>query len=151
MPWITPVFDRTLEDAVYGNPKGCVDAVTLNRIEGNTNYLFQRFKEHHIPYGIDYVPVLRAWDRTKYIRVSTFNDIKHNIMHLRASAFRYNSTPILTDSQAYDGVPYTELNDMEKILYDINQLLESSRTAARVEGTFTLGSNYQRQYIRSVR
>lgn len=90
------------------------------------------------------------WRRNDYYLVGTFNQLKHDIMQIRASGLFYADTPELTDSAAGSLLGYQEMNNIERVLYDAKQLLDGMKAVQRKLGTFSAGSNYQRQYIRSV-
>ena len=90
------------------------------------------------------------WRRNDYYLVGKFNQLKHDIMQIRASGLFYADTPELTDSVAGSLLGYQEMNNIERVLYDAKQLLDGMKAVQRKLGTFNAGSNYQRQYIRSV-
>lgn len=90
------------------------------------------------------------WRRNDYYLVGKFNQLKHDIMQIRASGLFYADTPELRDSQAGSLLGYQEMNNIERILYDAKQLLDGMNAVRRKLGTFSAGSSYQRQYIRSV-
>ena len=90
------------------------------------------------------------WRRNDYYFVSKFNQLKHDIMQIRASGLFYADTPELADSSGGALLGYQEMNDIERVLYDAKQLLDGMKAVQRKLGTFSAGSNYQRQYIRSV-
>lgn len=90
------------------------------------------------------------WRRNDYYLVGKFNQLKHDIMQIRASGLFYADTPELTDSAACSLLGYQEMNNIERVLYDAKQLLDGMKAVQRKLGTFSAGSNYQRQYIRSV-
>lgn len=90
------------------------------------------------------------WRRNDYYLVGKFNQLKHDIMQIRASGLFYADTPELTDSSGGSLLGYQEMNNIERVLYDAKQLLDGMKAVQRKLGTFSAGSNYQRQYIRSV-
>lgn len=90
------------------------------------------------------------WRRNDYYLVGKFNQLKHDVMQIRASGLFYADTPELTDSAAGSLLGYQEMNNIERVLYDAKQLLDGMKAVQRKLDTFSAGSNYQRQYIRSV-
>lgn len=149
MSWITPVFDRTQTNVHYGDPKGSLTVEALNRIEGNVAFLAELFDQHHLPRE----PIDRQaqqWIRSNYIYLENFNAIKDNIMGLKKAHVHWADTPTLGQSTFGDGVTYGELNDMEKILYDIYVAFQGLGQRTRVLGTFRAGAPAL-QYIRSTR
>lgn len=144
--WITPVTDRVLADCVYGNPKGCLDATTLNRIENNVRYistLLATVQHASIPTD-DKVD----WDRTNYIYVRNYDRIKAKINALRDSGIINSNTPTIVLSELPWAVTYLELNAMEQILLDIKNKFSSLANMYRISGTFSLGNDYVLQVIR---
>ena len=150
MSWLAPVFDRVPADAVYGNPKGVLDYNVLNRIEGNVQYIVEEFTRRHISFVMP-IRQKEVWYREDYIKVGQFNQIKDNVMYLRDTGYINTDAPILPISQKYDGLSTDNINDIERILFDLKQLNDSAIMRARIMGTFVLGGNYQRQYVRAVR
>lgn len=146
--WIDPVYDRAAANIVYGDSKGCLDAAVLNRIENNVQYITDAFIADHIPCVT--TRQKDEWSRTDYIKLTPFNAIKQNIMNIRNTGYCYTTTPTLSMSVAGALLSYQELNNMEKILFDAKQLLDGAKGMQRKLGTFSAGSSYQRQYIRSV-
>jgi hypothetical protein len=122
--WWQPVFDRTLDDCVYGNPKGSITFQTLNRIEADTEFLIQRFRQCWIWYDQNVFVQPAKWLRTLYFRISELNRIKQNIINIRKAKVVNIDTPMLTTGSAEDPQHYTTFNDMERILFDIYDSLQ---------------------------
>lgn len=148
MGWIAPVFDRTAANVRYGDPKGALTATVLNRVEGNVDFLEKAFDEAHLPHE----PIARQsdnWVRANYFRLENFNTIKANIEGLKKSDLFWTSTPSLSASIFGAGITWQEMNDIEKILYDIHQAWLGLNKRTRVAGQFAAGGNTTRQFIRS--
>lgn len=145
--WLTPVTDRKATDCVYGNPKGCISAEFLNRIETNVTFIVDYFESLHIAHSaVD--AEIDKWSRMLYLKISEFNRIQQNIINLRTAGIIRPSTPTIVKSNAEEIPTYVLLNSMEQILFDIKLLLDSVAYSERKLGTFTLGNNKLLQLIR---
>lgn len=121
--WIAPVIDRTLEDCVYGNPKGAITAETLNRIENNIQYLKEFFEEQNIAFDRNITTKL-DWSREQYFRISDLRRIEQNIKRLRKSGLFRADTPDIKMSLANEQQIYTHYNDIEQIVLDLTEVYE---------------------------
>lgn len=146
--WWQPVFTRKLENCVYGDPIGCIDQVLLNRLESNTDYIARRLYEVNIKQG-NRQPVDTVWQRQMYLFYADTLRIRKNIMAVRNSGIIDPSTPAPEILQS-GGMPlYTVINDWEKCLFDIKQLLDGGEmNLIRRLGTFALSTNFYHQLIR---
>lgn len=146
--WWKPVFNRTLANCVYGDPIGSIDQVFMNRIEANTDFISRLFYEtctyHDIMQFVDTV-----WTRELYLFYDDLLRIKSNIAALRASGYFNPDTPIPKEIAANGFPGYALINDWEKCLFDIYQLLKGGETnLVRRLGTFSLSESYYMQLIR---
>ena len=143
--WITPVFDRTLEDCVYGNQKGALTVEVLQRIENNVLYLKELFDELGIAYNRD-IQIKLDWKRTDYFRIADLRRIERNIKHLRASKLISEDTPDFTLSIANTPLLYSHLNDMEKICLDLERGYDVALKDRLYCGEFWCGYNRDGQF-----
>ena len=146
--WYTPVTDRVNTDCVYGNPKGCIDQVLLNRLEANTDfvqYLLQLLGQWHIPATISEV----AWQRQMYLYYEDVSRIQGNIAGLRASGVVSAGTPetvILEDSSL---PTFEDINNWEECLLRLhNMLIATAKLPQRRLNAFSLGESYWMQVLR---
>lgn len=124
--WWTPVIDRTLADCVYGNPKGCIDQVLLNRLEANTEYI--KYKLDILNFISDRISKSGVvWIRNLYIKYSDIERIRSNIEKLRNSGIIFDGTPIPQKILGCECPGYELINEWECILYDINVMLDAVR------------------------
>lgn len=146
--WFTPIYTRTLDDCVYGNPIGCIDIVLLNRLEANTDYLSRLCLEYHVLVDPQ-EPKDEVWQRTMYVYYADLLRIRNNITRLRNSGYIESSTP-KAPLIAANGYPtYADINAWEKCLYDIRTLIKGSQTnLQRPLGTFSMSTKYWSQFIR---
>lgn len=138
--WITPVFDRTLADCVYGNQKGAITAEVLNRIENNVEYLRQLFEEYNISFNRD-ITTDTAWQRQRYFRISDLRRIELNVLKLRQSMLVEESTPTFTPSLEETFQIYTHYNDIERICQDLSVVFQRLTCDFLYCGEFWCGYN----------
>lgn len=133
--WIEPVYDRTQEDVDRikemnqrgffnlspneqtlwrTDMKGALNRSDLERIENDIQILSDTLELHLTTY-VDNIPELP--------NVSYFTNLKNNVKAIRDTGFVHNDTPI-TPNQPLNY--FTKINDIEKILYDIDHILESN-------------------------
>ena len=149
MEWITPVYDRVESDVVYGNPKGSLTPDTLNRLENNIAVLTEMLDA----LGSAQAGIIvreEPWTRNDYLLLREFNRIKQNILYIRRTGIIQAGTPTIELSAKFAGVTWQELNAMERILFDVHQLLKGVPNHQRYLGTFVCGKTVS-QYIRIVR
>lgn len=142
--WWSPIYNRTLANCVYGDPIGCIDKILMNRLEADTDFLDIALRKQ-LYYHEHTSQVSTVWQRTMYIHYSDMLRIKENIRKLRESGF-FDSTTVMPTEIASEGVPtYSQINNWERILYDVYDTLHAVNNWPRVLGTFSLGNNYHRQ------
>lgn len=146
--WYTPITDRVSTDCVYGNPKGCIDQVLLNRLEANTDfvqYLLQLIGQWHLPANITEI----AWQRQMYLYYEDVSRIQDNIAGLRASGVVSAGTPetvILEDSSL---PTFEDINNWEECLLQLhNMLTATANLPQRRLNAFSLGESYLMQVLR---
>ena len=140
MPWVDPIFDWTLYDVVaadHSSPepqKGARNYTDLIRITGNIHYL----RDLLVASGISAPPPesKTAWVLGEVPPYSEIDKIRRDIEALKSAFFVSSATPDTPN------LPYThfqKLNDIEKILFDIEVLFGSVVAAFRHSGTFNSG------------
>ncbi len=145
--WWAPVFDRVLADCVYGNHKGCIDSIFLNRVESNTEFIAYYLRTYYIPY-VTIVDQESAWNRQMYSLIGNFTRIQQNILDVETSEIVRESTPTFNMAIKETSPTYVMLNAMEEILWDMKMLLDSMPYVYRISGTFSCGNDYLMQIIR---
>ena len=144
--WWTPVIDRTLADCVYGNPKGCIDAVVLNRIESDTEFIRYLLAIHHL-YAGELSTSSVAWHRKLYLLYESMERIRSNIVAVRQSNIIEASTPEPTYLAAGSLPTYNVINDWERVLFDMYAILTGIPLSSRPLGTFDCGMPYTAQQL----
>ena len=129
--WIDPIYDRTLEDVQYANAnrdspqplKGARNYTDLNRIAGNIHYLSDILSN----YGyVSSATCKTAWTLGEVPSYSEFMKIQSDLISLRYHVVGMVTTPVTP------GLPYThyqKINDIEKILFDTEQMIENMAAA----------------------
>ena len=144
--WWTPVIDRTAADCVYGNPKGCIDQVLLNRLEANTEYIKYLLDVHHLKAGA-LSTVDTVWHRKLYVLYESMERIRSNIVTIRQSNIIEASTPEPTYLAAGSLPTYNAINDWERVLFDMYAILTGISLSSRPLGTFDCGMQYTAQQL----
>lgn len=139
--WWRPVFDRTLSDCVYGNHKGCIDRLVLNRIECNLRYIKYRL-EQLFYFPAFYVSKEFPWDRIHYFRRNNLNGIEQNIKNMQEAFTKRPDTPSIVLSAANSLLRYEQINLIEYSLYDINQLIDILYENSLYSNTCYSGENF---------
>lgn len=119
-----PIVDRTLADCIYGNQKGSLDYITLNRLEANLCYIVARL--HKMGYSCKVEEFTKVWSKTDYIFVADYNRIATNYNKL-AFFLAEDFLPLHSEG---DYLPYEEVNILEtfclSVLSDIKCILDST-------------------------
>lgn len=145
--WIEPIFDRTIDDVNYAiakieewkqtgttdviDLKGCLNVSDINRIDGNIQYLKERLNALyyfpstvHVVWGGDDLPDEMDVDM---LLLSLANTI--------TAYFKPTNSPDVPDTM----LTYTQINDIEKILYLVKEMIEDMVASFRECGTFNCG------------
>lgn len=135
--WTPPVYDRLQWDVDNGTDKGFMNYHDLNRIETNCKFL----AEVLIGYGYPVVVVTKTdWKRTDFPYLSELERIAGNIQLLKDNFYALPTTPALPDN--LEVMYYYKLNDIEKILFDLNSVIDLMIKSFRYCGTFYAGGEH---------
>ena len=173
---INLIYDRTENDKTasaairksyqtLGNWSGLTDAEraqlergmltynTLNRVESAVKLLAAALTSAGYP--VEITPVLkggkaedREWQEGDVVRRAQWTTYLDNVQRLRDAYYTLAETGELPAPG--DKLKYTGANTIEKVLADIDLLLDGMKSVYRRAGTFTAGGSYTRQMIRSV-
>ena len=126
MPFINPIFDRTLNDVNFArnnrnNPlplKGAINYVDWNRITGNIHYLSDTLLE----YGYN-VPVTckTSWALGEVPPLSEFVKIFNDLNKIKQNYYIMQTTPI---TPSFSWNHYQKINDIERIIFDVENILQ---------------------------
>lgn len=108
------VYDRSAQDVLERTKKGVLNAVDLNRIEGNAKAIGDKIA----------VPVVaKTWEMGGLPRYSDYARISDNVARIRAGYAVRSDTPEVPERPFNS---YDKWNDIEKILFDVNDIYEKS-------------------------
>lgn len=149
------IFDRTLQDVnnaieirnqkvqkglslteedIETLERGTLTIVTLNRIEDRQRELKNIFND----IGYWNVPITnKIWDYTQIFDEIEFERILNNTNILKNAFFVYAETPN-TPSVSYH---YEDINSLEKILFDLDVMINDVKSNYRICGTFEAGED----------
>lgn len=126
------VFEELTEAEVSILEKGMMTVNTLNRIENKQSELKGAFN------SIGYWNIEtnnKQWDCTQIFDEVEFQRIVHNTDILRNAFFVYKNTPSTPRVSYY----YSDINSLEKILYDLEEMMEYVKDNYLECGTFECG------------
>lgn len=113
--------------------KGTLTINTLNRIEEKQEELKNLFEEDF--YFVDEI-VNKHWNYTDYFKQSDFDRILTNLEMLVKAYLVYTSTPAIPDGNYRK---YETINDAEKILFDLDLMINDVKSHYRECGTIECG------------
>lgn len=119
--WIAPVYDRTAADVAAGAEKCYFSAETLNRIEGNLQYLAELL-------GVTEVET-RSWAGTDFLRLSDMQRILANLAAVREA---YHALPGSPDIPAPPATLWSEVNAIEEITAGIHELWQRNQNRMKL-------------------
>ena len=90
----------------------------------------------------------REWQEGDVLYRPQWTTYLDNVQRLRDAYYTLSETGQLPDAE--DRLEYIGANNIEKVLADIDLLLDGMKSIYRRAGTFTAGGNYVRQMIRSI-
>lgn len=150
--WIKAIYDRTQADVDYAKSqikyfkqnggittgssmKGCLNAVDLNRIENNTNYLSD------LLITLYYYNYIDKYDGTWAIGSVPYTDhivrIIRNVSKLQEAYFKPSGSPTLPTTLTH----YDDVNSIEKNLYLLKVMIDDMVSSFRDCGTFNCGED----------
>lgn len=147
MAWIEPIFDRTIEDVTYAiskiaewkktgatdvvDLKGCLNVSDFNRIDGNIQYLKERLV------ALYYFPSTKhvVWDGDDLPTAQDITLLLNSLSNTITAYFKPNNAPNVPTTM----LTYTQINDIEKNLYLLKEMLDDMVASFRECGTFNCG------------
>lgn len=112
--------------------RGTLTINTLNRIENKTAELKILFDD--IGYFAGSVNV-KAWEYSQIFGIEDFERILANLNVLRRAYYIYKNTPNIPSARYH----FQNINDIEKILFDLETMYEDMKSCVRECGTFECG------------
>lgn len=121
------VYDRSAQDVLQMTKKGVLNADDINRIENNTGDIADKIA----------VPVtVKSWPVGGLPRVSDYKRIRDNVERIRQGYGIRSDTPA-TPEQPLN--TYQKWNDIERILFDVNDLYDRTENARAYCGEIFAG------------
>ena len=121
------VYDRSAQDVLQMTKKGVLNADDINRIENNTETIADKIA----------VPVtVKSWSVGGLPRVSDYKRIRDNVERIRQGYGIRSDTPV-TPEQPLN--TYQKWNDIERILFDVNDLYDRTENARAYCGEIFAG------------
>ena len=121
------VYDRSAQDVLQMTKKGVLNADDINRIENNTETIADKIA----------VPVtVKSWSVGGLPRVSDYKRIRDNVERIRQGYGIRSDTPA-TPEQPLN--TYQKWNDIERILFDVNDLYDRTENARAYCGEIFAG------------
>lgn len=129
--WIKAIFDRTLRDIERRTAKGYLNAVDLNRIENNLEYLSGRLNE----FGYNQNVTTGTWYMEDINKLRQLERIRLNLAEIVSVYYPQGAdVPISLNKPAH-----TTINSVEQILHEMRQMIEIMRRSFKRCGTFHSG------------
>lgn len=141
--WIEPVFDRIYDDVLYAiqqlsmginnaEYKGCFNPVDINRIENNTRYLSDELNSLVYCNSVD---TQNNWTKESTIYEEHITRIIGNISHILDKYFKPPDSPTLPGTL----LTYEQVNNLEKNLHLLKEMLDNMKNSFKRCGTFNCG------------
>ena len=115
------IYDRTTKDLYDKTDKAYYNTTDLNRVESATEYISRLLKLYSYFYGE--LECKKDWLMTDFPTEEEMNRYLNNIQKLMDSFYLKENTPNLPQSMNY--LDIEKANNIEKILYDLNELIEN--------------------------
>lgn len=147
------VYDRTAQDAETARTqrgttltplKGCYNIADLNRVESAVKTLAAALTSAGYP--VEVTPVLkgsksedREWQEGDIVRRAQWTTYLDNVQRLRDAYYTLAETGGLPAPE--DKLGYVGANNIEKVLADIDLLIDCMKSSYRRCGTFRAGNN----------
>lgn len=126
-------FQQLTESEIATLERGTLTINTLNRIEAKQELLRELFNEM----GYWDTPIItKQWDYSEFLKPEDFDRILNNVKILRKAFFIYKHTPDMPDNNYRK---YQTINDVEKIIYDLDVMINDVKSHYRECGTFESG------------
>lgn len=133
--------------------KGAYNYTDMNRVESAVKTLAAALTSAGYP--VEIAPVLkgsksedREWQEGDVLYRPQWTTYLGNVQRLRDAYYTLAETGQLPAPG--DKLGYVGANNIEKVLADIDLLLDGMKSIYRRAGTFTAGGSYTRQMIRSI-
>lgn len=127
------IYDRTLADVINKTEKGYYNVSDLNRVEEWCKYLAELLTGYGYPVRIE---TKTNWTIADFPYAEEMERIRNNVSMIK-QAYSYVSTQ--TVPETLDKIDIEKANAIEKILFDIDELMNKMEFGFRKSGTFSSG------------
>lgn len=145
--WVNPLFDRTQADVDFAiakiaewkstgstntyDLKGCFNASDLYRIETDIKVLSDTLSTlYYFPYITH-----KEWSIYELPDVTDVSRIIGNVRKIISAYFQYDDAPALPETM----LTYQQINDIERNLYLLKEILDNMMSSFRECGNFNCG------------
>lgn len=132
------IYDRTLQDLNFDNEKGNYNYTDLNRVMAWQKYISDLLNEKG--YG-NTITILGNFVMGQIPHMSEFQTYKQNIVNLRNAFYVKEDTPT-PPTPSKNSLTIDEANAIEKILYDMEYLIDSLSSVYIHSGVSRAGQSH---------
>jgi hypothetical protein len=125
-------FQALTDEEIETIEKGTITINTLNRIEEKQQVLKGLFEE--MGYWGSSISN-KSWNATDIFDIDDFQRLLENTNSLRKAFFVYKDTP----NTPLPNFHFTNINSLEKILFDLDVMINDVKSNYRICGTFECG------------
>lgn len=126
-------FQTLTDEDIEQLERGYLTKNTLNRIEDKTEEIKDTIYEMGY-LNIDGIST-ETWSDTDYFKRNDFLRILQNLDILKSAFMAYRTTPTTPQARYY----FSNLNDIEKILFDLDNLIDNVKENYRICGDYNCG------------
>ncbi len=150
MAWSEPIFDRTKADVDFAlakleewkrqdNPtvyklKGCLNLDDLNRIEDNIKYLSEQLNNYAYDNSVDH----KNWVINDTVTKANVDRLLNNASNLVSAYHQITGSPSVPSNI----VTFLQVNNLEKLLFDIKKSIANMESSFRLCGSFVSGQEF---------
>lgn len=125
------IYDRTLTDVINKTKKGYYNVSDLNRAEEWCNYLAELLTGYGYPVRIE---TKTNWTIADFTYAEEMERIRSNVSKIKQAYCTYSLTPAVPDT--LNRIDIEKANAIEKVLFDIDELMNKMVAEFRKSGTF---------------
>ena len=139
------IYDRTQSDVEYAlnHPdsnsflKGAYNYTDLDRIEDWTEYIAEQLNYYGYNVNISTSILLTTWEMESFPTKVEMERIRSNVQNLKNAFVAFTSVPTNLERMTYQ-----KANDLEKVLYELNTLINNMIASFYYSGEIYSGEAY---------
>lgn len=128
------IFDRIQADLVNKTEKGYHNYTDVNRIEKWCGYIANLLTSYGYPV---HIATKTNWVMIDERKASEMERIRSNVSKIKQAYYSYLSTPLVPTT--LNRIDIEKANAIEKVLFDIDELMNKMVAEFRKSGTFNCG------------